>query len=288
MERTFSEKTGTLLSIIGAIVSLISFIVHDISSYLNINYVLLALLVIFAILTVVFWRENIIKRRYVEGSEYLKKLHQDIISLQSRIKSLDEEKFSLPLHQICHNISKIFSNLRDKQIFACIKYINVNSHGEYYVQSLCRDADSFERNNLVPIKSDKDYIHKNSDFSLIINDIADNVSRENIFFFSNNLPNEYGYQNSHLNERKLRSWFDRYRCWPLPYKSTIIVPILSASKQTKDSTLYAFLCIDCKHLGAFDKTRDIVILQTIALQLLPIIEYICNKYLAKNERNKEK
>lgn len=73
---------------------------------------------------------------------------------------------------------------------------------------------------------------------------------------------------------------------PLPYKSTIIVPVISVTKQPKDSTLYAFICIDCTKTKAFEKTTDIAILQAISLQLFPVIEYVCNKYLIKNERRK--
>lgn len=278
MDKSFIDRIGTLLSIIGTIVAIVGTVIPNVFDCFS-YYILVSLSVIFAILTIFFWRAYSIRRRYAEGIEDLRKIHQEIILLQSRTKNLEPDKFLLSIHQICHKISKIFTRLRGKQISACIKYINVSNDGEYYVQSLCRDADSFDRNDIEPIESDKDYIQDNSDFSSIIKDITKNLSREQIFFFSNNLPYEYGYLNSHLNENKLKRRVFRHYHWPLPYKSTIIVPILSVSKQTIDGTLYAFICIDCAKTNGFDKTTDIVILQAISLQLLPIIEFICNNHL---------
>ncbi|MBE6311520.1 MAG: hypothetical protein E7080_10815 [Bacteroidales bacterium] len=278
MEKSFVDKLGTVLSIIGTIVGIVASIIPDVFDCFS-YYVLVCLSAVLAILAIFFWRAYLVRRRYAEGIEDLRKIHKEIILLQSRAKNLDSDKFLLSLHQICHKISKIFTKLRGKQISACIKYINETIDGGYYVQSLCRDADSFDRNDIEPIESDKDYIQDNSDFSSIMKDITKNLSREQIFFFSNNLPSEYGYLNSHLNESKLKKRLFRNYHWPLPYKSTIIVPILSVSKRTVEGTLYAFICIDSAKTNAFDKTTDIVILQAISLQLLPIIEFICNNHL---------
>lgn len=286
MEKTFIDKVGTILSFLGAIISILNLLFPDMNLLMN-NIIIILIILFFLTLAMFYFRAFKIKDRYVKGVDELKKLHQEIILLQNQIKDVNENNFSQPLHQICHKISKIFTKLRGEQICACIKYINATNNGEYYVQSLCRDADSIERDKLLrPINTDKDYIHNNSDFSLIINDIAENVAREKIFFFSNNLPKEYGYLNSHLNEKKIRNLFLRSKHWPLPYKSTIIVPVISVTKQPKDSALYAFFCIDCTKTKAFEKTTDIAILQAISLQLFPVIEYVCNKYLIKNERRK--
>lgn len=110
MEKSFIDRLGTLLSIIGALVGIVSTFIPNILDCLS-YYLLVSLSVIFAILAIFFWRAYLVRRRYAEGIEDLRKIHKEIILLQSRAKNLDSDKFLLSLHQICHKISKIFTKL---------------------------------------------------------------------------------------------------------------------------------------------------------------------------------
>ena len=78
------------------------------------------------------------------------------------------------------------------------------------------------------------------------------------------------------------SYYKRRKLWPLPYKSTIVVPFLSPDNKC----ISGFLCIDSPKSNGFIKERDIAIMQQIALFMRDIIYHVCNEHLKKKENEK--
>lgn len=120
----------------------------------------------------------------------------------------------------------------------------------------------------------ENWIDKNSDFLHILEKIG---SAKGKYFFSNNLPGRKNYRNTSFAAygeppeiRLLRYWR-----WPLPYKSTVVVPICP-SGYGSSSTLLGFLCVDSPNLGAFKKDHDVDLLQGVADGLFNLLNRMLN------------
>lgn len=88
-------------------------------------------------------------------------------------------------------------------------------------------------------------------------------------FLSNQLPWLDGYVNTsfqlYSNDRHhglnpVMRWYK----WPLPYKSTIVVPIYPLHAEVEDADFLGFLCIDSPAMFAFDSRYDAGIARGIA------------------------
>jgi hypothetical protein len=123
-------------------------------------------------------------------------------------------------------------------------------------------------------KSDKTkhWLNENSDFEFIYSNF-DNDNIDTTFYFRTKLPIKRDYKNSRLCKQtwppkiklSLLNNVIRRKYWPLPYRSTIVVPIvpLVANKQNQKA-IRGFLCIDSPENIAFNKDVDVEILKGIS------------------------
>lgn len=167
------------------------------------------------------------------------------------------------LIQFCSKLSDAFSKTKGVQISVCIKYINAID-GTEYIETLSRDVLSMnDKKREYSFNDDK--LNDNSDFkNLLFLHNKNGKQWSQIYFLRNNLPNSFGYYNSHLDEAKLHNGIigivQRHIKWPLPYRSTLIVPI---SNPINDS-LYGFLCVDSPRIYVFNKAADLQMLRSIS------------------------
>ncbi len=130
------------------------------------------------------------------------------------------------------------------------------------------------------------FIEGNSDLKAIYGSQSHEKELKYLVFFDNDLVIREGFKHSGLNnyqdkineleeeKRKLQ----KYEKWPLPYRSTIVVPLGLMSKKTDgngvikhesdvkpyERVIYGTLCVDCEKPNVFDKKLDTAILQSLA------------------------
>ena len=110
---------------------------------------------------------------------------------------------------------------------------------------------------------------ENSDFNFIYEGIQEGHAQK-WQFFAHFLPWKYDYTNTRLSnwppkKIPLINFLIRQLNWPLPYKSTIVVPLLPLSvNEHDDKALRGYLCIDSPRNNAFNKQYDIEILKGLA------------------------
>ncbi len=267
------NRIGNIASILGLIFTVIKMITDD--TYNSTNTVTIFL---FSIVLVIFWIQNNSVKHYADAQKRLQDIHYEIIGEYEKFKSYNLDKSILELSIVCQEIAKILSKLRHCNVSICIKYTN-RKDDNYYVKTLCRDPDSYhERKNLY-VSSKYDVIDKNTDFKEIFEKIAKKTIWNDIYFFANYLPYKYQYENTHLDTKSLPSnfllFFMRNWKWPLCYKSTIVVPILS--DDNKD--IYGYVCVDSPKNKGFNRKNDIRLMQNIALFMAPTIRLVSERHL---------
>lgn len=225
-------------------------------------------------------RHNIASN-YLKGESKIRKIHNRINLDASKIKEKDFDGIIHELTDLCTEISEAFKEIKNEEIGVCVKYIN-GSPKNPYVKTLCRDFHSKEREKNYD-KTINDYILQNTDFNHIIKQMSENKDFDLIYYFANCLANKHQYTNTHLTDINLPSncfsYFKRRKLWPLPYRSTIVVPFLTPDNKR----INGFLCIDSPSSNGFIKERDVVIMQQIALFMRDIICYVCNNHLSKRK-----
>ena len=189
-------------------------------------------------------------------------------------------------------LAQAFSLITGTQCSACIKAMESTSEfaalprdarTRPYVHTLCRDAGSIDREfgpapeerGIYQMEEPPDgfthFIDQNTDFEHILM----STGTPKRLFFSNNLPALRGYKNSsfHYYGQPADGSFRRNRTWPLPYKSTIVVPISRRSLQLNQAyELKGFLCVDSRSRNVFADRYDLDIMQSIGRTLVPLLE----------------
>jgi hypothetical protein len=188
-----------------------------------------------------------------------------------RIENLTIPLILPELEKLCDEVSNAFNKIYDSNVGVCIKFI-VNDNGRPRCETLVRDSNSNARSRKSGSQdTTKHWIDANSDFEFIYNNFNDeNV--ETSYYLEQHLPNCHDYKNTRIKtgwkppkiflfpEKFARKWN-----WPLPYKSTLIVPIvpLIANDQSQE-TIRGFLCVDSPNEGVFNKYYDVDIMKGIA------------------------
>lgn len=267
------NRIGNFASILGLIFTVIQFMTEDLNNSIN-----AVIIILFFIIFVIFWIQHNSVKHYVDAQMKLQDIHYEIIGDYEKFKNYNLDKSIHELSIVCQEIAKTLSKLRHCDVSVCIKYTN-RKDDIYYVNTLCRDPLSYhERRNLY-VSQDLDIIDKNTDFREIFEKIANKTAWNDIFFFANYLPFRFQYENTHLDAKLLPNsfllFFIRNRKWPLCYKSTIVVPILSDNN--KD--IYGYICVDSSKNKGFNRKKDIRLMQNIALFLAPTIRLVSERHL---------
>lgn len=188
-----------------------------------------------------------------------------------RIENITVDQILPELEKLCDEVSNAFSKIYGTSIGICIKFV-VNDNGRPRCKTLVRDSNSNAHNRKSGTPdSTKHWIDANSDFEFIYNNFDDdNVNTS--YYLEQHLPTCRDYKNTRLKigwtpktyfpfpNSYARKWN-----WPLPYKSTLIVPIvpLIANDQTQEA-IRGFLCADSPNEGIFNKSYDVDIMKGVA------------------------
>jgi len=104
-------------------------------------------------------------------------------------------------------------------------------------------------------------------------------------FFANYLPWLRGYKNSSFEVYGLPSELPlpmigdviRNITWTLPYRSTIVAPIIPSPQQatSQEHALSGYLCVDSRSLGVFRRRFDIDVVTGVANCLYDVVHRYC-------------
>lgn len=221
----------------------------------------------------------------IECREHLDEAKNMIMEL-GRDKDKCEHVQQCPaiLTEICQKVAVSFRKFHEPEIAVCIHYVNRDDEGKAYVNILCRNTDSKHRPESTDIPaSDTDYIDDNTDFKSLFPKLKSS-SINNIYYFNNFLPWSFRYRNSHFStdtQKKyycLMGFIFRLFDWKLPYKSTIVLPLI-VEKHPRKREIQGFLSIDSSRQWAFSRIHDLPLLISLAKDISPIIKIYVNKNL---------
>jgi len=276
------NRLGSIASIVGLGLAVYQLVYRPEKSWVSLGILLLFVVLIF----VVLYQRNS-SRHYLVAFKKVQEIHYDIIKNQEKYKEYSLDKSILELSNVFDQISAMFSEVRRTDVSVCLKYTN-QRNGIYYVKTLCRDSKSRNKRKHFDGEEKLDDINANTDFKTIFEKIADGKDWKDVYFIANYLPQKHQYTNTHLDSSMLPdgmlSLWSRNKKWPLPYKSTIVAPILS--DDTKD--VYGYLCVDSAVNKGFNANHDVKIVQDIALFLSPVIRIISQKHLIKKDNDNSK
>lgn len=275
-----------ILSTLGSIASIISLCFSSDKS----NEGVVAIIVLGVLLLVTmchdWWYTYKLRRK-----EKYANLYAEINTANAQIRNtniLDSQTGTNYLMTYCESVSTIFSLLKGHRIGVCVKLLSEDVSGKAVVITQARDSYSNAHNRKTGSADKTEHtMEANSDFSFIYNNIESDTE-DTSYYHSADLVKETDYRNSRLNNWKVKKIpfipekLVRKYSWPLPYRSTIVVPIipLNGNYQNLDN-LRGFLCIDSKKTKTFNIPVDKDILRGMAAELCPIIDTILT--LVKNE-----
>lgn len=280
-------KSKTLIDYLSLIITSIGTILGAVGLYLTINSTLLVNVVYFRVVIgliilsgislfafLLKLRTSIRYKRYALAYITINKAftHSHKLILHENILAqLPDALHHLEL--FCNELSATFSGITNKTCSVCIKLFTLTENNEIAVHTLCRDFDSNSSGARVHPDEDTDHLLKeNTDFTWIFEHI-DKTGIQFHYYFSNSLPLEDFYINSRINsdeyppKSKIIIWKEILRCfrWPLPYRSTIVVPITPLTEQKiNEGEIVGYLCIDSPSFWTFNKKFDIHIMRGVA------------------------
>lgn len=188
-----------------------------------------------------------------------------------RIENITIDQILPELEKLCDEVSHAFSRVYSGKIGVCIKFI-VNDNGRPRCETLVRDSYSNAQSRKSGTQdTTKHWIDANSDFEFIYSNF-DNDNVDTSYYLEHHLPTCRDYKNTRLKvgwkPKSFALWPEKYARkwnWPLPYKSTLIVPIvpLIANDQSQEA-IRGFLCADSPKEGDFNKYYDVDIMKGVA------------------------
>ena len=268
-----------LLSIAGSIASIVGYFNQEISIEATIAICFLGTILLFSMFHDWYYTIKFRKR-----ANYIN-LFSEINTAYSLIRDVEINSVQDAtdyLMTYCEAVSNVFTSVKGNRIGTCVKLL-MDDNSDAYLLTQARDYYSKTHNRKTgSADKTRHLMDANSDFSFIYKNI-DNDLVDSSYFFSNNLLKEEDYRNSRLNDWRLKKIpmipksFIKYFTWPLPYKSTIVVPIfpLNRELQSKEK-LRGYLCIDSPKTGTFNMPEDKEILRGMAAELCPIIDKLIN------------
>jgi hypothetical protein len=294
MKKTLGDYIVLILSIIGSLSSIIAFGIY-ISPHLDNQG--LAGVIFLGVISLFF-----IGYSFYLISKYRKKIRyadifEEINVGFSELHSIDRqddpsiELIIQKLGFLCDNLANAFSSINGEKVAVCIKFLTFNGKRPI-VTTLVRDRYAKSKNRKTGTADNtKHFIELNSDFQFIW-DNFDNENIETSYYHERHLPTCKDYKNTRLNsdwKGKIKfpilDNFIRRKQWPLPYRSTLVVPVvpLLADEQNQKA-IRGFLCLDSSKEGKFNPQIDVDILKGISDGLYNKIDKL-NSLIKENGEN---
>jgi hypothetical protein len=174
------------------------------------------------------------------------------------------------LTSLCTKLSTTFKTITGYNCPVCIKIYKGNKvsskNKNLLVYTLVRDSESSSKRSASDINQDiKHLINENTDFSYIFR----NYKKPNgKIFFCNDLVKIENYKNTSFKaygNPPTLEYEKRLQKWTLPYKSTIVVPILPNHPLDHiNCPILAYLCVDCEKRDIFAKEFDVDLMCGVA------------------------
>ena len=284
------QRFGALLTVAGTAASLILAYDQWAGAAASDVRLALALLGSFALLGLVLliWQEF----RYARKTRTAEALPGLLRATQVTVGETlaDESACKAALGDVAREASEMFSLMTGTRVSACIKIVKAElerGHYKFRVEDIARDPKSLTRNGRAAHGTgSKHWVESNSDFQTLFEHAG---KPKGEYFLSGWLPGEWEYRNSsfavHGGEPArikfplLREIF-RDIAWPLPYKSTLVVPIRNMGPRPEDiGPLVGFFCIDSRARHAFSSRYDVPALELLAELAQPVL----NKLITLSE-----
>lgn len=299
MTKTLGDYIILLLSIIGSLASIVAFGVFF-APHLNDQG--LWGVIFLGIISLFFLGYN-----YYLISTYRKKIrYADIYAdinigfsyLHNINRQVDQnpETIISNLSYLCDKLADAFSKIYGEKIGVCVKFLIKDEQKQRVaVQTLVRDCYSktIQRKTGTHDKIEH-WLDGNSDFEFIYSNF-DNDNINTTCFHEAHLPICKDYKNTRLqnnwlpqNKIVIFENIMRRKCWPLKYRSTLVVPIvpLPADEQCKEK-IRGFLCIDSPKEGRFNESVDVDILRGVADGLYNKIDTLYDLITINNNNNEK-
>ncbi|TGM01032.1 hypothetical protein EHQ86_18575 [Leptospira yasudae] len=280
MKKTLGDYLSIFISIVGSFASIIAFYAvfkENLNEQGVFGVIFLGVIAIYLLISNTWLIAKYRKTtRYINVFEELNAGYNRIHQLV-REEVTDVKELKNSLESLCTHLTNIFSEINGHRTATCIKII-INDENKPRLMTLCRDIYSKPNRVFGTSDSIKHWLTENSDFNFIFESISEGRA-SNMHYFANWLPNKFDYRNTRLDTNKMTnfSFFStliRQIQWGLPYKSTIVVPIIPFSSENKKDVLRGFLCVDSPKNIAFNKHIDVQILNGVSDGIYSVIDKI--------------
>jgi len=277
MNRTLFDYSGLIITSLGTAFGILGvyLTVDENPDFNKLQWILISISSLCLILVVFFLYMNNKNKRYKKSYKLINKAFAKINELTEVEGELnDSHKCMKAFEHFCSFISDAFTLITSRKCSVCIKLFELGKQNEVCTITYCRDSDSVKNDNRVNPDEDDTihYLKENTDFKYTFENVDKKDDRYK-YFFSNRLPFQDFYLNTRIDTDKyppkcstpvIKELIRLYK-WPLPYKSTISVPItLFSNKNILDGKIAGFLCVDSGRLGSFNKKSDVEILRGIS------------------------
>lgn len=273
MRITLQHYLGTFLGAITTLGTLFWFYYQSFEDMDDTSLLAVGVISIFAVYffsyTVVAKSKWAREARYSHAIPYLNKGFREIHSLSRRDGDISKEQVVSAFSKLCNHVASAFTTIIGSRCYVCIKILASSGEEPVYA-TLCRDDNCPSKRLRADEKaadgSVKHSLEKNTAFKEAVHTIREPVD---VGFISNILPFHDHYDNSSfdLYEQKRHIGLHplkRYRKWPLPYRSTMVVAIHPIQKGKVGSEIIGFLCIDSPKMWAFRRKYDMQIASGVA------------------------
>lgn len=264
-----------ILSLFGSIASIASIYFFDEQDQGKVALIVLGILLAMSMCHDWYYSKMVRqKNKYVHIAEDMNNIYSQI-----RLQTDDLQQVTNSLASICEALSTVFSEIHGKRIGVCIKLLTevkknavINTHvRDRYSQTHGRKTGKYE--------STKHLLEENSDFCSLYEQIESNIGGT-VAYYNEDVAIDPNYSNTSLNNWKQPTWgwpiinnYLRKRRWPLPYRSTIVIPIIPLDSNNQYiENLRGFLCLDSPSPKGFNADIDIEILRGTADELCPLID----------------
>lgn len=294
MKKTLGDYIVLLISVLGSLASIIAFGIYFSPHLDNQGVIGVIFLGIISLIFIGYSFVLIAKyRKRIRYAGIFEEMNVGFSELHQidRKETPSIELIIQKLGFLCDNLSNAFSLINDQKIGVCIKFLTFKGKRPI-VTTLVRDRYSKSKNRKTGTADNTEhFIELNSDFQFIW-DNFDNENIETSYYHEKHLPTCKDYKNSRLNsdwkgKMKLGIFdnFIRRKQWPLPYRSTLVVPIvpLLADEQNQKA-IRGFLCLDSSSEGKFNPQIDVDILKGISDGLYNKIDKL-NTLIKENDEN---